>query len=68
MACHFFEKFGKGVDKCGKVWYSNQAVREIRGAADRSLKKFKKLLTSARQCVTIQKLSLISGNRANEKS
>ena len=33
-----------------------------------TLKKFKKLLTSARQCVTIQKLSLISGNRANEKS
>ena len=50
-----------------RVWHSNQAVREMRGAADRSLKKFKKLLTSARQCVTIQKLSLISGNRANEK-
>ena len=58
----------KGVDKRVEAWYSNQAVREMCGAADRSLKKFKKLLTSARQCVTIQKLSLISGNRANEKS
>ena len=53
MACHFFEKFEKRVDKWGRVWYSNQAVREMRGAADRNLKKFKKLLTSARQCVTI---------------
>ena len=51
-----------------RVWHSNQAAREIRGAANRNLKKFKKLLTNARQCVTIQKLSLISGNRANEKS
>ena len=50
-----------------RVWYSNQAVREMRGAANRNLKKFKKLLTSTRQCVTIQKFSLISGNRANEK-
>ena len=54
MARHFFlRNLKKGVDKWGRVWYSNQAVREMRGAADRNLKKFKKLLTSARQCVTI---------------
>ena len=49
----FLRNLKKEVDKWGRVWYSNQAVREIRGAADRNLKKFKKLLTSARWCVTI---------------
>ena len=38
----FLRNLKKGVDKWRKVWYSNQAVREIRGAADRNLKKFKK--------------------------
>ena len=37
-----WKKIEKGVDKWRKVWYSNQAVREMRGAADRNLKKFKK--------------------------
>ena len=49
----FSRNLKKEVDKRGRVWYSNQAVREMRGAADRNLKKFKKLLTSARRCVTI---------------
>ena len=56
MACHFLRNLKKGVDKWGRVWYSNQAVREMRGAADRSLKKFKKLLTDARERDTIKKL------------
>ena len=38
----FLRNLKKEVDKWGRVWYSNQAVREIRGAADRNLKKFKK--------------------------
>ena len=38
----FLRNLKKGVDKWRKVWYSKQAVREIRGAADRNLKKFKK--------------------------
>ena len=49
----FLRNLKKEVDKWRRVWYPNQAVRKIRGAADRKLKKFKKLLTSVRQCVTI---------------
>ena len=36
------KKIGKGVDKCGKVWYSNQAVREMRSAADRNFEEIQK--------------------------
>ena len=54
MACHFFEKFEKkGLTNGGGSGILTKLSARYAARPTETLKKFKKLLTSARQCVTI---------------